>query len=299
MSILDDLADSNRRLVAEARERVSLHEMRERAEALDANTGFPFDSHLRAPGLSVIAECKQASPSRGQIARHGYPYVDIARAYEAGGAAAISCLTEPTRFKGSTRHLRDIAAAVSIPVLRKDFIIDPYQIYEAKVLGASAVLLICAILDERSLEQLHRLARSLGLSVLVEAHNAEEIAMAVRVGASVIGVNNRDLRDFTVDTTNASSLRDEVPEDIVFVAESGVHGADDAAALAERGVDAILVGEALMRATDPATKVRELLSASVGVGVRGGASGANEGESGVGDRPSEVHEGASDRREAR
>ncbi|WP_124039344.1 indole-3-glycerol phosphate synthase TrpC [Neoactinobaculum massilliense] len=259
MSILDTIANSNRRLVAEQKRTRPLKEVQEAAVAtLGHQMDFPFEKALRGDGVSLIAECKKASPSRGLIAPN-YPYVSIARSYEVAGAAAISCLTEPRWFHGSIVHLRDIAAAVRIPVLRKDFVVDPYQIYEAREAGAAAVLLICAILEEAQLREFMLLARSLGLSALVEAHGAEEIATALRCGAQIIGVNNRDLRDFSVNPHHAARLHELVPPGVIFVAESGIHTGEDVAALMRDGVDAVLVGEALMTAPDRTATIRELL----------------------------------------
>lgn len=256
-NILEQLADHARERVAAAREQVSLEELRERAMSLPCDTGFPFEQALRREGISFICECKKASPSKGLIAPD-FPYLEIARAYEAAGADCISVLTEPKWFLGSDAYLREIAAAVRIPCIRKDFTVDAYMIYEAKLLGASAVLLICSILDEETLRRFHALADSLGLSALVEAHDEAEIAMAVRAGARIIGVNNRNLKDFSVDVGNSARLRSLVPEGTVFVAESGIKSAADVAALRGEGVDAVLVGETLMRSPDKSAMLREL-----------------------------------------
>lgn len=258
MTILDQLAEHARKRTQLAMERVSAEEMRERAFSLP-KLGFRFEKALKRDGISVIAECKKASPSKGLIAEN-FPYLDIARAYEEAGADAVSVLTEPKWFLGSDRYLQEIAGAVSLPCLRKDFTVDPYMIHEARVLGASAVLLICSILPERSLQAYLEEAERLGLSALVEAHDQEEVKTALRVGARIIGVNNRNLKDFTVDTENSRRLRDIVPRDVVFVSESGVRTAEDVRLLRENGVDAVLIGETLMRAEDKKAKLKELLS---------------------------------------
>ena len=258
MTILDQLAEHARKRTQLAMERVSAEEMRERAFSLPTQ-GFRFEKALKRDGISVIAECKKASPSKGLIAEN-FPYLDIARAYEEAGADAVSVLTEPKWFLGSDRYLQEIAGAVSLPCLRKDFTVDPYMIHEARVLGASAVLLICSILPERSLQAYLEEAERLGLSALVEAHDQEEVKTALRVGARIIGVNNRNLKDFTVDTENSRRLRDIVPRDVVFVSESGVRTAEDVRLLRENGVDAVLIGETLMRAEDKKAKLKELLS---------------------------------------
>lgn len=217
---------------------------------------YAFYRALSAPGIHLICEAKKASPSKGLIAEE-FPYVDIAKDYEAGGASAISVLTEPFYFLGSNDYLKEIRTAVSIPVLRKDFTVDAYQIYEAKVLGAHAILLICAILEEETLCQYLELAHSLGLSALVETHNPEEIQMALRAGANIIGVNNRNLKDFSVDITHSADLRKLVPEHVVFVAESGIHSKEQIAELKKDGVNAVLIGETFMRADDRKAIVAE------------------------------------------
>ena len=256
MSILDELAALARTRVAEAKKNLSSEALRAEAYALPKGD-FSFERALRKGGIAFICECKKASPSKGIIAEH-YEPLRTANEYEAAGADAISVLTEPYRFLGSLEHLREIAAAVSIPCLRKDFTVDEYMIYEAKLAGASAVLLICSILEESKLCRFLGICDELGLSALVEAHDASEIAMAVRAGARILGVNNRNLKDFSVDPANSASLRGLVPEGIVFVSESGVKTAEDIALLRAAGADAVLVGETLMRAADKAAKLREL-----------------------------------------
>lgn len=259
MTILDEIAAKTRDRVSEQKKNICAADIRRQAEALAAQDtkNFPFEQALRTEDVAFICEVKKASPSKGVIAED-FPYLDIAKAYEAAGASAISCLTEPYYFQGSSKYLREIAGAVSIPVLRKDFTVDEYMIYEAKVLGASAVLLICSILPEAELKSYRELADSLGLSALVEAHSDEEIAMALRCGARVLGVNNRNLKDFSVDITNSARLRALVPEDVIYVSESGVQNAEDIRILRENGTDAVLIGELLMRAADKKAKLAEL-----------------------------------------
>ena len=207
--------------------------------------------------MSFICECKKASPSKGLI-EPDFRYLEIAREYEAAGADCISVLTEPKWFLGSDEYLKEIAKTVSIPCIRKDFTVDEYQIYQAKTLGAAAVLLICSILSEVQLGEYIKICDSLGISALVEIHNEKEAGMAVRAGARIIGVNNRNLKDFTVDTANSRKLRDLIPYDIIFVSESGVKSADDIRAIREIGADAVLIGETLMRADDKKAKLDEL-----------------------------------------
>lgn len=257
--ILNVIAARTRERVAQDISRVPREEMAERARVLataelsaraqGSGFAFPFRAALEAPGLSFICEVKRASPSKGIIAEE-FPYRDIARDYERAGASAISCLTEPHWFGGADAYLEEIAQTVACPVLRKDFVVDDYMIYQAKALGASAVLLICSILDDEQLASYAALATQLGLSALVEAHDEREISRALAAGASIIGVNNRNLRDFSVDFDNARRLRELVPESVVYVAESGVSCAADVADIARLGADAVLVGEALMRADD-------------------------------------------------
>lgn len=248
MTILDQLAAHARERVARAKESAPLGAVRRAAEALERGD-FPFERALSGPGISFICECKRASPSKGLIAPD-FPYLEIARDYAAAGADALSVLTEPKWFLGSDRYLAEIARAVPLPCLRKDFTVDPYMIYEAKVLGASAVLLICSLLEEGELREMLALADALGLSALVEAHDEAEVETALRAGARVVGVNNRNLRDFSVDHDLSRRLRCLIPREVLFVSESGVRGAGDVARLREIGADAVLIGEALMRAPD-------------------------------------------------
>lgn len=219
------------------------------AEAGGRPGRYRFYKALQKEGMSYICEVKKASPSKGLIAPD-FPYVKIAREYEKAGASAISCLTEPYYFKGSDAYLREIASTVSIPVLRKDFTVNQYMIYQAKVLGASAILLICAILDDEQLTEYLALADSLGLDALVEAHDAEEVARALKAGAQIVGVNNRDLKTFEVDVRNSIRLREQAPRDVLFVSESGIKTSEDIRKLYQNEVDAVLIGETLMRSED-------------------------------------------------
>lgn len=246
--ILDDLAAHARARVAQAKDRVSPEAMKAAARALPRGD-FRFERALRARGLSFICEVKKASPSKGVISPD-FPYLDIARAYEAAGADCVSVLTEPRWFLGSDEIFRKIRGSLSLPMLRKDFTVDVYQIYEAGAMGADAVLLICALLDTDTLRRYLDICETLGLTALVEAHDAAEIASAVSAGARVVGVNNRNLKNFTVDFQNAARLRACIPPDVLFVAESGVSGPQDAAALRALGADGVLVGEYLMRSGD-------------------------------------------------
>ena len=257
MSILAEIAEKTRQRVAEEKKSLPLPQLRAQAEAMDTSTGFPFAKALAAPGMSFICEVKKASPSKGLIAPN-FPYLDIAKEYRAAGAAAISCLTEPYWFQGSDQYLKEIAQAVTIPVLRKDFTVDEYMIYGAKVLGASAVLLICAILDDGQLKDYLALAHSLGLSALVEAHDETELNRALSAGAGIIGVNNRDLRTFTVDVSNSLRLRKLAPPEVLFVSESGIKTPEDIQKLYDNGTNAVLIGETLMRAPDKKAMLAQL-----------------------------------------
>ncbi|MBR1823270.1 MAG: indole-3-glycerol phosphate synthase TrpC [Ruminococcus sp.] len=256
MTILDQLADHARDRVAEAKKIRTYDAVK--AEALAMPKGdFEFEKALRKDDIAFICECKKASPSKGLIAED-FPYLQIAKEYEAAGADCISVLTEPKWFLGSDEYLREIAANVSIPCIRKDFTVESYMIYEAKILGAKAVLLICSILTEAQIKEYIGICDELGLSALVETHDEDEVAMAVRCGARLIGVNNRNLKDFTVDTSNSRRMRELVPEDIIFVSESGVKTAEDIALLRQSGTNAVLIGETLMKAHDKKAKLSEL-----------------------------------------
>lgn len=255
-TILDELAAFAVTRTLEHKKHRSLESLRRDAESLPKGD-FRFEKALKTDDIAFICECKKASPSKGLIAPD-FPYLQIAQDYEAAGADCISVLTEPRWFLGDDRYLQEIAAAVKIPCLRKDFTVDPYMIYEAKLLGASAVLLICAILDKSLLIEYHNIADSLGLSALVEAHDEAEIETAAEIGARLIGVNNRNLRDFTVDTNHARDLRKYAPADTLFVVESGMRTAADIQAAREANANAVLIGETLMRAPDKAAMLREL-----------------------------------------
>lgn len=259
-TILDTIADYARERVKKAKEMLPLEEIRQQAFATDCQTGFPFEKALAAPGISFICECKKASPSKGLIAED-FPYLTIAKEYEAAGASCISVLTEPKWFLGNDNYLKEITNTVSIPCIRKDFTIDEYMIYEAKLLGASAVLLICSLLSTEDLKHYIKICDELGLSALVEAHNEKEISSAIEAGARIIGVNNRNLKDFSVDTGNSERLRALVPENVLFVAESGIQSREDVEALEKAHVDAVLIGETLMRSENKKKMLDELKGA--------------------------------------
>lgn len=264
MTILDELAAHAKVRTEKAKQRCPLSELRRMAEGHAGREPFAFERALRKAGdkktyskeIAFICECKKASPSRGLIAPD-FPYLTIAKEYEAAGADCISVLTEPEWFLGSDEYLRKIAANVGIPCLRKDFTVDEYMIFEAKILGASAVLLICALLDDGALSEYLSICDSLGLSALTEAHDEAEIERALQAGARVIGVNNRNLKDFSVDFMNVVRLRGMIPGGVLYVAESGVKSAEDVRTVYQAGADAILVGEALMRAPDKKALLQE------------------------------------------
>ena len=279
-NILDELADYARLRVEQAKAQKPLEQIREEAfsmhqtELVDASGGqalgtvktaaapeqpdFAFKRALSTGDeIHFICECKKASPSKGLIAPH-FPYLDIAREYEAAGASAISVLTEPKWFLGSLDYLREIAGAVKVPCLRKDFTVDPYMIYEAKTAGASAILLIAALLDTKTIEAYLQIADQLGLSAIVEAHDEAEVRSAVAAGARIIGVNNRNLKDFTVDIHNSIRLRSLAPSNVIFVAESGIRTPEDVETLRQNGVNAVLIGEQLMRAEGPGRELARL-----------------------------------------
>ena len=254
-NILEEIAEKTRERIQKEKIQLPLEQLKALAEKAPQQPSFL--EALKKPGMSYICEVKKASPSKGLIAPD-FPYVEIAKEYEAAGASAISCLTEPFYFMGSDTYLREITETVAIPVLRKDFTVDKYMIYQAKAFGASAVLLICSCLDEGQLKAYHQLAEELGISALVETHSEEEILTADRIGAKIIGVNNRNLKDFTVDINNSIRLRELVDPKTVFVSESGIKGVEDMKALYKNGTDAVLIGELLMRAEDRKKKLAEL-----------------------------------------
>lgn len=255
--ILDKIIEATKIRVAQEKEVESPEAVKAAALALPSDTGFPFEAALRQQDFNFICEVKKASPSKGIIAEH-FPYLDIAKEYEVAGAAAISVLTEPDFFKGDKKYLQEIASTVKIPVLRKDFIIDEYQIYQAKVWGASAILLICACLDVPTLTKFRELADSLGLSSLVEAHDEHEVQMAIDCGARIIGVNNRNLKDFTVDVQNSVRLRNLVQDDVIFVSESGLETPEDIQVLRDNNIGVALMGETFMRSPNKVEKLAYL-----------------------------------------
>ena len=255
--ILDKIVEATKIRVAQEKQVESPEAVKAAALALPSDTGFLFEAALRQQDFNFICEVKKASPSKGIIAEH-FPYLDIAKEYEVAGAAAISVLTEPDFFKGDKKYLQEIASTVKIPVLRKDFIIDEYQIYQAKVWGASAILLICACLDVPTLTKFRELADSLGLSSLVEAHDEKEVQMAIDCGARIIGVNNRNLKDFTVDVQNSVRLRNLVQDDVIFVSESGLEMPEDIQVLRDNNIGVALMGETFMRSPNKVEKLAYL-----------------------------------------
>lgn len=273
MNILEEIAGKTRKRIEEEKRRCSPAEMKGLAEELlrskkhggagaltgadNAAAGGCFYRALAVPGMSYICEVKKASPSKGLIAPD-FPYLEIAKEYEVAGASAISCLTEPFYFRGADQYLKEITGSARIPVLRKDFTVDEYMIYQAKTLGASAVLLICAILDKVQLRDYRQLAESLGLDALVEAHDETEVEMALDVGAKIVGVNNRDLKTFQVDMQNSIRLRNLASREVLFVSESGIKGPEEISILREHQVDAVLIGETLMRSTDKKAELERL-----------------------------------------
>lgn len=261
MTILDQIAAHTRERVAKEKERISTAEIRALAAAGTPADGKAFSDAIARPGMRFICEVKKASPSKG-IIDPVFDYTQIAAAYENAGADCISCLTEPNWFLGSDAIFREIRALVRTPMLRKDFVVDEYQLYQAKLMGANCILLICALLETQTLAKYLQIASDLGLAALVEAHDEAEIASAVSVGAKIIGVNNRNLKDFSVDFTNAVKLRDLIPADCLYVAESGIQTPEDAAALCKAGADAILIGETLMRSHDKAALLASLRAAA-------------------------------------
>lgn len=257
-TILNTIAENTELRYAEIIKSKPLSEVKAKALSLPKGN-FEFENVLNGSDLSFICEVKKASPSKGIIAKD-FPYLDIAMEYEKAGAAAISCLTEPKWFLGSDEYLKEIAKAVKIPVLRKDFTVCDYQIYESKLLGADAILLICALLDSETIKEYISVCDSLGISALVEAHNENEINSALSAGARIIGVNNRNLKDFSVDVNNSNRYRSMIPNDIIFVSESGIKNHSDIKVLQNNGTNAVLIGEALMRASNKKQMLEELLN---------------------------------------
>ena len=258
-NILEEIAARTRERIAKEKTCISVSELENRIQEVNKNARkrITFLQALQKDGMSYICEVKKASPSKGLIAPD-FPYLTIAKEYEQAGASAISCLTEPFYFQGADQYLREIAAAVQIPVLRKDFTVDEYMIYQAKSLGASAVLLICAILDDGELRAYRQLAKELGLDALVEAHDEYEVDRALNLGAEIVGVNNRDLRTFQVDMNNSIRLRKMAPDNVVFVSESGIRTPEDIRILYENKVDGVLIGETLMRSPDKKAALESL-----------------------------------------
>ena len=258
-NILEEIAARTRERIAKEKSRISVSELENRIQEVNKNARqkITFLQALQKDGMSYICEVKKASPSKGLIAPD-FPYLAIAKEYEQAGASAISCLTEPFYFQGADQYLREISAAVQIPVLRKDFTVDEYMIYQAKSLGASAVLLICAILDDGELRAYRQLAKELGLDALIEAHDEYEVDRVLNLGAEIVGVNNRDLRTFQVDMNNSICLRKMAPDNVVFVSESGIRTPEDIRILYENKVDGVLIGETLMRSPDKKAALESL-----------------------------------------
>lgn len=255
--ILQTIATKTKERIEKQKILYPLEELKQACAQLPINQDFPFEQALRKEGLSYICECKKASPSKGLI-DEDFNYLQIAKEYEKVGARAISVLTEPEFFLGSDQYLQEIAQEVKIPCLRKDFVVDEYMIYQAKRLGAQAILLIVSLLDTQTLKQYLDIANSLGLSCLVEAHDEAEIKQAIDAGAKIIGVNNRNLRNFQVNVENTLNLRRAIPKEILMVAESGIQSRSDIALLEKAQIDAVLIGETLMKASDRQVKMAEL-----------------------------------------
>lgn len=255
--MLDEIVEKTKQRVEISKNIISLDDLKKEVSLMKISDDFPFKKALSGDDIAIIAEVKKASPSKGLIAED-FDYLQIAKDYESAGASAISVLTEPYFFMGSDDYLREIAETVSIPVLRKDFVVDEYMIWEAKALGASAILLIVSILDIVQLKKYLDLAHELGLSAIVETHDGDEIRRALTVGAEIIGVNNRNLKDFTVDIENSINLRRCVSGDVIFISESGIKTPEDVTRLKENDVDAVLIGETLMKCDDKKTMISEL-----------------------------------------
>ena len=244
--ILEDIVESTKERVEKNKKYRSIYELKEKAFQMPIDQSFSFQKALEKEGMSYILEVKRHSPSKGQIVSR-FDFKEIAKEYEMIGADAISVVTEPDYFKGDDDFLKEIKKIVKIPVLRKDFVVDEYMVYEAKLLGADAILLITGILDEITLMRCINLAHNLGMSALVEAHSSLQIKKALRVGAKIIGVNNRDLRDFSVDIHNTVALRQLVSDDVIFVSESGIRTRKDIESLENNHVQGVLIGETMMK----------------------------------------------------
>lgn len=254
--ILDKIAKYARKRVQEDKKIISFQEIMTKAKFLPKGD-LCFEQTLKKNDISIICEVKKASPSKGIISED-FPFIEIAKEYENAGADCISVLTEPKWFLGSDEIFKEIRLNVNLPMLRKDFTVDEYQIYQSKILGADAVLLICSLLHTETLKHYISICDSLGLSALVEAHNRDEINSAISAGARIIGINNRNLKDFTVDLSNSTKLRNHIPQDVSFVAESGILNSNDAISLIKSGADAVLIGEAMMRSSDKKTFIKEI-----------------------------------------
>jgi indole-3-glycerol phosphate synthase len=251
LGILGEIAAKTKERIQEEKRRIPLTDIKSMVADVECDAGYPFEKAIRKEGLSFICEVKKASPSKGVIAKD-FPYEEIASSYEAAGADAISVLTEPFYFLGKDQYLKDIRRKVKLPLLRKDFVVDEYMIYQAKLLGADAILLICSILSAAQLQEYLQIASSIGLSVLNEVHDAQEMELACGCKASIIGVNNRSLKDFSINLDNAGRLRDMVPDGVAFVTESGIRTAEDIQTVREMGSDGVLIGEAFMKSKDKA-----------------------------------------------
>ncbi len=258
MNILETLAQSNREIIKKKKENKSLNELSEEVNKIK-ETRPSFKKALEKPGISFICELKKASPSKGLICPD-FDYLKFAHEYEDNGVNAISCLTEPTKFLGSLKILEEVTNNINLPVLRKDFIVDPYQIYEAKLAGASAVLLIVALLEQDELESLFQLTKQLGMDALVEVHNLKEINKALTAGVDIIGINNRDLRDFTVDLKTSAELSKYLPETVIRISESGIHSAEDVKFLAKNNFNGVLIGEQLMTGNNIPDNLKQLMN---------------------------------------
>ena len=258
MTILDEIANETKKRVSYNKKNKPLETLKGEAYSMQKGN-FSFESKIKANNFSFICECKKASPSKGIISEN-FPFLDIAKEYEEAGADCISVLTEPKWFLGKDEYLKEIAKEVSIPCLRKDFVVDEYMIYEAKVLGATCVLLICSILSDNELKEYINICDELGLSALVETHDEKEIEIAIKSKARMIAVNNRNLKDFSVDTQNSKKLREHIPKEILFVSESGVKNANDIKNIYDIGANAVLIGETLMKAQNKKEKLQELKS---------------------------------------